>query len=330
MSTSLKDQAKKHHGINVPVTIALVMVLLLIRYFWQDEPEDIAPIRAKPNLSSMVFGPGQMTLPDNTSEIAFSANFSAIDSRLLPTGLATENQQLVINSALLDVINFFLLEQVSPDRASALRSHLKSVLPPPAYTEAIIIVEHYQAYMKAHDDLLAAHNFNGAGKDINLQDIRRISTWRDQRDRLRLGFLGEVVVHAWYQNDDAQLTQILNELTQLKDTSRQERTPDMPSSDEQTGAFRPPSWANKSDELRHDLYMQWVLGKAIRSFSNWAGTGPQLANRLTSYLDAAGQINQNHQLNFSERVIQTQELLIKSFPVEAERQRARDLMFPSY
>ncbi|MFZ6757422.1 hypothetical protein ACO0K9_09370 [Undibacterium sp. Ji50W] len=326
MSISLKAHPKHHYGRHVPVAIMLVIILLLIRYFWQEEPEEITPIRAKANLSTMVFGPGQTTPPANTVDTSFSPS----DSRLLPNGLTTENQQLVVNSGLLEVIHFFLLEQMSADRAGALRSHLKSALPPPAYTEAMLIVEHYQAYMKAHDELLAAHNFGGTGKDVNLQDVRRISTWRDQRDRLRLGFLGETVVHAWYQNDDAQLDQILNELTQLKDNSIQEQNPNAPSTDEQPAIPRPPTWSNKNDELRHDHYMQWVLGKAIRSFSSWANTGPQLASRLTGYLDAAGQINQNRQLNFSERVIQTQELLIKSFPVEAERQRARDLMFPSH
>lgn len=321
-----KAHSTKHYRRLASVVILLAIILLLMQYFWHEEPKEVAPIRAKENSPVMVLGPGQMTLPVNDVEVSFSPS----DSRLLPSGLATENQQLVINSALLDVINFFLLEQVSTDRVNALRSHLKSVLPPPAYNEAMLIAGHYLDYMKAHDDLLVAHNLGSIGKDITLQGIRRISTWRDQRDRLRRAYLGEAVVQVWYQNDDAQLTQMLNELAQLKDDTLQEKSQDAFSTEEQPSISRPPTWTSKSDESRHDRYVQWVLDKATRSFNSWASTGPQLANRLTGYLNAAGQINQNRQLNFSERTIQIQELLIKSFPVEAERQRARDLMFPTH
>ncbi len=168
-----------------------------------------------------------------------------------------------------------------------------------AYHEALQIVDHYQQYMKAHDDLLAAQNLNVGNANIASLDIHRIAIWCDQRDRLRQSILGSTVMQAWYQNEGSQLKQILEELPQ--------GTTDA-DSDPQRSQHPRPMWANKSDEISHNLYMQSVLDKATKSFDTLAREGPQWTLRSMAYLTAENQISQNASLNVAERRIQMQAL----------------------
>jgi hypothetical protein len=233
-------------------------------------------------------------------------------------GLAvTENHELIVNSALLDLINFFLLEQTDEDRADQLKIYLKSKLPSPASNEAVQIVDRYQAYMKAHDDLLAAQNL-GHGTHTSAVDIDRIVTWRQQRDRLRRSILGDQVVQIWYQNDDAQLNQVLEEWRQRAEDEK------APSSPMQGPRYPVPHFHNKSDEERHRQYLLGVLEKAVTSFGTLSREGRQWAARYASYLDGANKIRHDV-ADISQRNLQLQELRLRSFPTEAERQRARDL-----
>ncbi|MGF6961302.1 hypothetical protein QFZ97_007258 [Paraburkholderia youngii] len=58
-----------------------------------------------------------------------------------PGLIVAENHELIVNAALLDLINSFLLRKTDDDRADQLRIYLKSELPSPAYGEAERIVE---------------------------------------------------------------------------------------------------------------------------------------------------------------------------------------------
>ncbi len=292
------------------IVTAAAGLLLITYYTWYAEPNQVAPVQSSIHKPA-VFGPTTWikSVDDDSQVVQIQVT--------PPGGLAiNDDQSLVVNAALLDVINFFLLEQTGDDRVTALRAYLKKKLPLPACDEALQILDHYQRYMKAHDDLLKAQNL-GAGKvNIASADLHRIAIWSDQRDRLRQSILGSTVAQAWYQNDDSQLKQILEELPQG-------------TADSNTGSLRSehprPMWANKRDEISHNLYMQSVLDRTVKSFDVLAQEGPQWMSRYTAYLNAANQVNQNAKLSLSERTVQIQALLLKYFSTETERLRAREL-----
>jgi hypothetical protein len=175
-----------------------------------------------------------------------------------PRLVLTENRELVVNSELRELIDSFLLEKTDDDRADQLKVYLKSRLPLRAYDEAMQILKRYQAYMKAHDDLLSAQHLNvSVGSNI---DIGRIEVWRQQREQLRQRILGAPLALALYQNDDAQLDQAIAEWRQ--------RVEDAQSTMSSASAPRypVPHWRNKTDEDRHRQYLLGVLEKAVTSY----------------------------------------------------------------
>ncbi|MEO7494939.1 MAG: hypothetical protein ABIT83_12655 [Massilia sp.] len=111
---------------------------------------------------------------------------------------------LVIDRALLDLFNAYLLEQGGPQGAAALRLRLQGQLSEPAYRDAAALLERYLAYMRAHDALLAAQN-------LGPTDLRRMAVWCDQRDRLRQNMLGIGPARVWYGEEDAQLRRIVEQ-----------------------------------------------------------------------------------------------------------------------
>lgn len=180
---------------------------------------------------------------------------SAID---LSNLTVTDRQTLVVDPALLDVFNAFLLK-ADADRADQLKTALKRTLPPVAYAEAVQIAERYQAYMRAHDELLAAQHLPRCTQATDV-DIERVDTWRQQRDRLRQRLLGERVTQAWYQNDDAQLDQVLQEWRQRAADARgaSAASPD--------ARYPVPHWRNPADEAKHLQYMLVVVREAVKEY----------------------------------------------------------------
>ncbi|HWV07791.1 hypothetical protein [Ralstonia sp.] len=173
-----------------------------------------------------------------------------------PALAITEQQTLVVDTALLNVFNTFLLKP-DGDRAEQLAVYLKSKLPPTALAEAVQLAERYQAYMQAHDELLAAQHLSGNIQAATV-DIDRIAIWREQRDRLRQRVLGDRVVQAWYQNDDAQLDQVLQEWRQ--------RVADAQGVTLQGERYPVPHWSNPAQEERHREYMVGVLRGVVRGY----------------------------------------------------------------
>ena len=176
----------------------------------------------------------------------------------MPNLTVTDRQTLVVDTALLDVFNAFLLK-ADADRADQLKAALKSKLPPPAYAEAVQIAERYQAYMRAHDELLAAQHLPRFTQAADV-DIERVETWRQQRDRLRQRLLGERVTQAWYQNDDARLDQVLQEWRQRAADARG-------ASPVSADARYPvPHWRDPAEEATHLQYMLVVVREAVRGY----------------------------------------------------------------
>jgi lipase chaperone LimK len=242
--------------------------------------------------------------------------------RIVPDdpGLAvTESHALIVNTALRDLINFFLLEQADDDRADQLKLYLKSKLPEPASSEAVAIAGHVSAYMQAHDDMLAAHNAGALNMGTGAVDMMRLSTWRQQRDRLRLSLLGDQVVGAWYANDDAQLEQVLGEWKQRAEADNGIE----PVTSEPRDPL--PRWQDKSDEENHRRYMLTVLEKAVTSFAVLRRENRLWGDRYAAYVNEARKITQNAAIDTAQRNRQLQQLRINSFPTDAQRLRAGEL-----
>ena len=209
------------------------------------EPENAAA--AAPRTSSaVVIPPAPRTTPITTS--AAEGNGPALT--------ITGQQTLVVDTALLNVFNTFLLKP-DGDRAEQLAVYLKSKLPPTALAEALQLAERYQAYVQAHDELLAAQHLNG-NIQVATVDIDRIAIWREQRDRLRQRVLGDRVVQAWYQNDDAQLDQVLQEW--------QQRVADAQGANLQGERYPVPHWSDPAQEEKHREYMLGVLRGVVRGY----------------------------------------------------------------
>jgi hypothetical protein len=110
----------------------------------------------------------------------------------------------------------------------------------------------------------------GSPRAVTDADIKRISEWAVQRNRLRQSQLGEDVTQAWYQNDDASLKQALDELQQRSNSENSEST----TSQTQQGLPPVPHWSNKSEEEQHVQYLLGLLHNATTSFGELKRTGP--------------------------------------------------------
>ena len=173
-----------------------------------------------------------------------------------------DNQQLLVNHALLEVINHYLVEQTGDHDEDDLKDYLKGKLPQAAYAQAVQIIDRYQTYMRQHDELLAVQNLQKIDTNTNPQaltaaDIQRIAEWIVQRNRLRQNQLAANVTQAWYQNEDASLKQALDELLKRSnDASSQPAT-----------SAQVPHWSNRSEEEQHVQYLLGLLRNATTSFS---------------------------------------------------------------
>lgn len=148
----------------------------------------------------------------------------------------TDSQQLITDSALRAVMDYFLLERSDDGRLQALRDYLTQRLPPAAVQDALRLADQYSAYLTEHDALLAAQNF------IAAPDQHRLASWQQQRRQLRVRMLGERVTEEWFGTEDTYLTQALAEAMQATTSTPAD-----------------------ADEARHREHMQQVLRDAVSS-----------------------------------------------------------------
>lgn len=185
-----------------------------------------------------VFGPG-ILIPSQTSPVPL----------LQPPADASVDADgnLAINSELLAVLDFFLIEQ-SDDGEAAMEDYFASRLSNHAHRQAGEIARNYRSYMAEHDRQLAVQN-------LTSRDMSRIANWVSQRARLRMLTIGGAASTAWYQNDDAQLQQALNELGSNA------------VSPESVGA-QPgvPRWTRAEDGIRHRQYLQRILERNLLKY----------------------------------------------------------------
>jgi hypothetical protein len=154
----------------------------------------------------------------------------------------TDNQELIPDFALHALIDSFLLNHGDADRMQALSDHLHRTLPAGAADEAMQIAARYQAYLAAHDELLAAQHF-GSGDATSL-DLNRLSSWQQQRQQLRVRMLGERIALEWFGNEDTYVAQALDEWRQR-------------------GSGEPAitTMAASEDQARHDQHMRQALNQ---------------------------------------------------------------------
>jgi hypothetical protein len=151
----------------------------------------------------------------------------------------TDNHELIADSALRKVMDSYLLGGGDKGGLQALLAYLNRHLPASAAREAGQLASSYNAYLSAHDQLLAAQNFSAT------PDLNRLIGWQRQREQLRNRMLGEKVTLEWFGNEEAYLTQALEELSQRRDGTL------------------PPSTSADEDQMKHDQHMQQVLRDAI-------------------------------------------------------------------
>jgi hypothetical protein len=153
----------------------------------------------------------------------------------------TDNQELIPDFALHALIDSFLLNHDDAGRMQALSDHLHRTLPAGAADEAMQIATRYQAYLTAHDELLAAQHFSAG--DATSLDLNRLSSWQQQRHQLRVRMLGERIALEWFGNEETYAVQALDEWRQ------------------RGSGLAPPSAANQDDQARHDQHMRQALNQ---------------------------------------------------------------------
>lgn len=297
MSTSQSQGLPSWLRYAVPGALIVVACGLYI-YFNAGEPAPEQKPASSP--AGVVFGPGTL----NAADSGESLNKQEVQPAQSPPGglTASPDGQLIVNAGLHEVFDYFLLQQAGNNQAAALQSYLKSKLPAQAYAQAQEIADHYQSYMQAHDALLASQNL-GTG------DAERIANWREQRDRLRQGMLGDNVVHVWYQDEDNNFAQAIEQLRQRG-----------PGVTQTTLNGRSLSNQEQEDNQTLDAIADQTKSYAVKrqEEQTWSA-------HFQAYVAAATQIKQQTGLTFMERENKLRAELVKLFPSEMQRQRARDL-----
>ncbi|MES2073153.1 MAG: hypothetical protein V4488_22560 [Pseudomonadota bacterium] len=221
-------------------------------YLWPPAPEPPSPLAMQAPPAAR-FGPGAWVERGTDAPLALLNG--------APDGLAvTEDQHLLINQALHDVIDFFLLSGQPGGRSAqknALFSYLNGKLPPVAGEEAAQIVLQYLAYMDQHDSLLARQALPASSPDgaIASQYLERIAIWQEQRSWLRQSVLGLQVAQSWYGDEDAQLRQAMAVLSNAA----------APGSD--AGASRPTRMRGAMRDALSERDARTVLATSTKSFT---------------------------------------------------------------
>jgi hypothetical protein len=283
---------------------AALVVIACGLYIYFNAGDSAPEQKAASGSSKEVFGPGALGTSDTGESLNKQAETAAQPLISPPGGLmATPEGQLQVNSSLRDVCDFFLLQQPGNNQAAALQAYLKEKLPAQAAAQAQEIASHYQSYMQSHDAMLASQNL-GTG------DAERIAAWRVQRDRLRLGMLGENVVQAWFQDDDNHFAQAIEQLREHGPGATQ---------------TLPGGGRNLSNQEQEDNQMLDAIADETKSYSARRQEELNWTAQFQIYAAAATQIKLQPNLSFMEKENKLRAELVKLFPSEKQRQRARDM-----
>ena len=299
MSTSQHRSVPSWLRYGAPGALVVAACGLYVYFNAGDPAPEQKPAAAQ---AGVVFGPGALSNSDSGESLNKQPEAAA---PLIgpPNGLAAgADGQLQITSTVREVFDYFLLQQAGNDQARALQAYLQSKLPAAAAAQAQELAGRYQSYMQAHDALLASQNL-GTG------NAERIANWRDQRDRLRAGALGQNVVQAWYQDDDNRFAQAIEQLRQ--------RGPE--------AAATQADGRSLSNQEQDDNQMLDVIADETKSYAARRQEEQTWAAHFQTYVEAATKIKQQPGLTFFQRDNRLRAELVRLFPSESQRQRARDL-----
>ncbi|HJV82295.1 hypothetical protein [Noviherbaspirillum sp.] len=175
--------------LSAATTSALVFALLAIYSGKPDEKSEPTANRIVETVLPGRFGPDAWTEPGPEKNVIVH---EAVDADTeAPDELAvTGDRHLVINKALRDIADYFLLGGHPGERdlhVAKLLAHLKFRLPSPAFEEAARIARNYVIYLDAHDMLLAHDPVSRLSPDSPAlpPDVDRINSWLAQRARWR-------------------------------------------------------------------------------------------------------------------------------------------------
>lgn len=290
-------------------------------------PEDLTPEPAAPAAQAdapVRFGPGVWTepAPDATASVE-----PVVADTHAPGGLAvTADNYLVINKALRDVADYFLLGGHPGTRsmhADKLFAHLKASLPSPAFEEAEQIMRTYITYLDSHDQLLARESMPAATPDsMHISaNIERIATWIAQRSRLRQNLLGLQVTKVWFEDEEAQDQQLITTMRQRGSGT----TPPAPLSPEQQDGLQDLREKNASYAEQREYILSHFGEQAAQRFDAIEGKERAWKTRYASYRQNVENILRQAEIDAAERSRLIEALRAQTFDTEPERRRAQNL-----
>jgi lipase chaperone LimK len=310
---------------------ACIMALFAIAAVRYTPPSDPAPaVVHAPAPRPLQLGPGQW--PD--AAVSSNGQLPEIAADTVPPGgLAIDAaQRLVINRALRDVFDYFLLGGHPGPRSlhvQQLLAHLSSVLPPAAFNEAQRLVRNYLVYLDEHDQLLARYGAAPvyAEERLAAADFDRIDAWIAARARLRTSLLGRDAAEQWFAEEEkrerGKLAALRNHGSDSSLTENRNAGAD---------PVRQPS-SDMRNAQPHDTPLNVRREHIVSQFGEAAGLRFDTLERAESawqqrYADYRRQVEQilaHAGVADIDRMRQIDILRAQSFPDEAERLRARAL-----
>lgn len=303
-----------------------VALTLLALYFGQAD-EEIPQPTVVPSQSAAParFGPGIWT--DPAPPATMTAVPMASDTAA-PEGLATTaDGHIVVNKALKDVVDYFLLGGYPGERAEhaeKLLAHLKLSLPQPASDEAAQIAQNYLRYLDEHDKLLARAPVPPASPESTYRppDIERISVWVAQRARLRQDLLGIHVAGVWFGEEEANDQQLLASLRE-RGSAIQRAQPEP--QQHASNTLQEMRTKGASLQAQREYVASQFGEQAAQRFDAIEGKEQAWRKRYADYRSTAEAILRQPGIDAGERARQIEALRAHSFSTEPERVRARNL-----
>lgn len=308
--------------------VTAVLVIAVINFIQPDDARALPGSASAPGATSMRYGPGLAMQPGAAS--ATPAQAATADT-MAPDGLAiTPDNHLVINRALRDVIDYFLLGGLPGERPTHIANllvHLKKTLPSPASDDATKIARNYVAYLDEHDKLLARESLP-ASPQANVAlalDVDRLSAWTAQRARLRQSMLGLDVAKVWFGDEEAQTQQQLADMRAPGNATTPAARVETDPLQRAANTMRTMRTSGASHDAQREQIAAQFGAEAAQRFDAFEREDQNWQSRLSNYRNAANQIRQQTGTAATDRTQQIETLLANSFPAENERMRARAL-----
>ncbi|HEY0845472.1 MAG TPA: lipase secretion chaperone [Noviherbaspirillum sp.] len=305
----------------------LLLALLAIYIVLPERAEPVAgaPVHHVESGAPVRFGPGVWSdappIPSTVPEPAFADSDA-------PGGIViTADKRLVVNKALKDVADYFLLGGHAGTRATHMErliAHLRASLPSPAFEEAAQIVRNYLQYLDTHDALLARTAPPPATPDSILPsaDIERIGAWLAQRMRLRQDLLGMQVARIWFSEEESADQQLLAAMRQSGGNPPQQTATSEQASSESLQTLRE---KNAPIETQRAYVAVHFGEQAAQRFDAIEGKEQAWKARYATYRQTVENLRRQPGVDENERLRQIAALRTQTFATEQERLRAENL-----